>query len=193
MDEKKGFNVYYLLLSEGTTESNLFAYLTKVKFRELFSASSVQFRNTVEIIKDGKQIVSQGKLGGVSDITHFKSKHDLIKAKLEYKDQKLFYFLDKDIADSSAIEALITKDGDLVQFTEYNSEHLLLRLAGKNPKVPSDFENLMDFRIYCKKEFVKQFGKNAHKFKDTDFDSIFENVKDSDIKNSFPELFSTLS
>lgn len=55
MDEKKGFNVYYLLLSEGTTEFNLFAYLTKNKFKALFSASSVQFSNRVEIIKDGKQ------------------------------------------------------------------------------------------------------------------------------------------
>ena len=191
MDEKKGFNVYYLLLSEGTTEFNLFAYLTKNKFKALFSVSSVQFSNRVEIIKDGNQIVSQGKLEGVSDITHFRAKHVLIKAK--YAGQRLFYFLDKDIDDSSAIEVLITQDGDLVQFTEYNSEHLLLRLAGKNPKVPLDFENLQDFRIYCKKEFVKQFGKNAHKFKDTDFDSVFENVKDKDIKNSFAELFSTLS
>lgn len=191
MDEKKGFNVYYLLLSEGTTEFNLFAYLTKNKFRALFGASSVQFSNRVEIIKDGKQIVSQGKLEGVSDITHFTSKHVLIKAK--YAGQRLFYFLDKDIDDSSAIEALITQDGDLVQFMEYNSEHLLLRLAGKNPKDPSDFKNLSIFRPYCKKEFVKQFGKNAHKLKDTDFDSIFENVKDKDIKNAFAELFSTLS
>lgn len=115
----------------------------------------------------------------------------MIKAK--YAGQKLFYFLDKDMDDSSAIETLITQDGDLVQFTEYNSEHLLLRLAGKKPKNPSDFRNLKNFRDYCKQEFVKQFGKNAHKFKDTDFDSVFENVKDEDIKNSFAELFSTLS
>lgn len=191
MAEKKGFNVYYLLLSEGTTEFNLFAYLTRVRFRELFDDSGVKFSIKVEIIKDGKQIVSQGRLDGVSDITHFKSKHVLIKKK--YAGQRLFYFLDKDIDDSSAIEVLITQDGDLVQFTEHNSEHVLLRLTGKKPKNPSDFGNLKDFRDYCKQEFVKQFGKNAHKFKDTDFDSVFENVKDKDIKNSFAELFSTLS
>lgn len=191
MDEKKGFNVYYLLLSEGTTEFNLFAYLTKNRFRALFGASSVQFSNRVEIIKDGNQIVSQGKLEGVSDITHFTAKHVLIKVK--YAGQKLFYFLDKDIDDSSAIGALITQDGDLVQFMEYNSEHLLLRLAGKNPKNPSDFGSLSDFRTYCKKEFVTQLGKNAHKFKDTDFDSVFKNVDDNDIKATFAELFSTLS
>lgn len=149
MDEKKGFNVYYLLLSEGTTEFNLFAYLTKVRFRALFASSSIQFRNTVEIIKDGHQIVSQGKLDGVSTIAHFTSKHILIKAK--YAGQRLFYFLDKDIDDSSAIGALITQDGDLVQFMEHSTEHLLLRLARKNPKNPSDFGNLYDFRTYCKK------------------------------------------
>ena len=191
MDEKKEFNVYYVVLSEGTTEFNLFAYLTKNKFRGLFDGSSVKFSKRVEIIKDGNQIVSQGKLDGVSTIAHFTAKHILIKAK--YTGQRLFYFLDKDIDDSSVIETLITKDGDIVQFIEYNSEHLLLRLGGKNPKNPSDFGNLSDFRTYCKKEFVKQFGKNAHKFKDTDFDSVFKNVKDNEIKSSFAELFSTLS
>ena len=191
MDEKKGFNVYYLLLSEGTTEFNLFAYLTKNKFRVLFNASNVQFSNRVEIIKDGNQIVSQGKLDGVSTIAHFTSKHILIKAK--YAGQRLFYFLDKDIDDSSAIGTLITQGGDIVQFMEYNSEHLLLRLAGKNPKNPSDFGNLNDFRTYCKKEFVTQFGKHAHKFKDVDFDSLFKNVDDNNIKAAFAELFYTLS
>jgi len=191
MGEKKGFNVYYLLLSEGTTEFNLFAYLTKNKFRGLFDSSNIKFSNRVEIIKDGNQIVSQGKLDGVSTTAHFRAKHILIKAK--YAGQKLFYFLDKDIDDSSAIEALIKKDGDIVQFIEYNSEHLLLRLAGKKPKNPSDFEKLNDFRTYCKKEFVTQFGKNAHKFKDTDFDSIFKNVDDNDLKTAFAKLFSTLS
>lgn len=191
MNEKKGFNVYYLLLSEGTTEFNLFAYLTRNKYRGLFDASSIKFSNRVEIIKDGNQIVSQGKLDGVSTIAHFTSKHVLIKAK--YGGQKLFYFLDKDIDDSSSIGALITQDGDLVQFMEYNSEHLLLRLAGKNPKNPSDFGSLSDFRTYCKKEFVTQLGKNAHKFKDTDFDSVFKNVDDNEIKATFAELFSTLS
>jgi hypothetical protein len=191
MNEKKGFNVYYLILSEGTTEFNLFAYLTRNKFRALFSASSVQFSNRIEIIKDGNQIVSQGKLDGVSTIAHFTSKHTLIKTK--YAGQRLFYFLDKDIDDSSAIETLITQSGDIIQFIEYNSEHLLLRLAGKNPKNPSDFKNLKDFRDYCKQEFVKQFGKHAHKFKDADFDSVFKNVDDNDIKTAFAELFYTLS
>ena len=140
MDEKKGFNVYYLLLSEGTTEFNLFAYLTKVRFRVLFAGSSIQFSNKVEIInKNGEQVVSQGKLDGVSDIVHFKSKHSLIKEK--YAGQKLFYFLDKDMDDSYVIGNLITQGGDIVQFMEYSSEHLLLRLAGKNPKNPSDFNS----------------------------------------------------
>jgi len=190
MDSKKGFKVYYLLLSEGTTEFNLFAYLTKVRFRALFDGSSIQFRNTVEIIKNGNQIVSQGKLNGVSDIAHFKTKHILIKAK--YAGQRLFYFFDKDMDDSSVIEAFITKEGDLVQFIEYNSEHLLLRLAGKKPKNPSNFENLKKFRDYCKQEFVKQFGKKAHKFKDADFELVFNDCTDDEVRSNFKILFSAL-
>ena len=191
MNNKKGFNVYYLLLSEGTTEFNLFAYLTKVRYRELFSKSNIQFRNTVEIIKDGNQIVSQGKLEGVSNLAHFIAKHTLIKEK--YAGQRLFYILDKDVDESSAIEKAIIESGDLVQFTEHNSEHLLLRLGGKNPKNPEDFANLNDFRDYCKKEFVKQFGKNAHKFKDSDFEGVFNTCTEDDIKASFSELFGTLN
>jgi len=191
MDTKKGFNVYYLLLSEGTTEFNLFAYLTKNRFRALFDGSNVQFSNRVEIVKDGNQIVSQGKLDGVSNLAHFKAKHILIKEK--YTGQRLFYFLDKDIDDSIAIETLIIQDGDIVQFLEHNSEHLLLRLAGKNPQNPSDFGNLNDFRTYCKKEFVKQFGKNAHKFKDVDFETVFNNCTEDEVRASLNQLFATLT
>ncbi|MHA1558379.1 MAG: hypothetical protein ACTSXG_01025 [Alphaproteobacteria bacterium] len=190
MDNKKDFKVYYLLLSEGTAEFNLFAYLTKNRFKALFDGSCIQFSNRIEIIKDGNQIVSQGKLDGVSTIAHFKSKHILIKEK--YAGQRLFYFLDKDIDNSAAIETLITQDGDLVQFTEYNSEHLLLRLAGKNPKNPSNFGNLKNFRDYCKQEFVKQFGKSAHKFKDADFELVFNIPTEEEVKASLSILFSTL-
>ena len=189
MEGKKGIKVYYLLLSEGTTEFNLFAYLTKVRFRQIFANSSIQFSINVEIIKDGNQIVTQGKLDGVSNITHFTSKHNLIKAK--YTDQKLFYFLDKDMDDSSAIEALIRQDGHFVQFVEYNSEHLLLRLAGKNPKNPLDFGDLKKFRDYCKSEFVKQFGKHAPKFKDADFELVFNTPTEDEVRASFKELFAT--
>ena len=190
MGSKKGFNVYYLLLSEGTTEYYLFAYLTKKRFKAPFEVSSVQFSNKVEIIKDDNQIVSQGRLGGVSTIKHFKAKHVLIKEK--YAGQKLFYLLDKDLDDSSAIEELITNGGDLVQFMEYNFEHLLLRLAGKNPKNPSDFGQLSEFRTYCKNEFVKQFGKKASKFNDTDYELVFNIPTENEIKASLSKLFSTL-
>ncbi len=191
MDNKVGFNVYYLLLSEGTAEFNLFAYLTRNRFRALFDASNIQFSNRVEIIKDGNQIVSQGKLDGVSNIAHFRAKHVLIKEK--YTGQKLFYLLDKDIDDSIPIGTLITEGGDIVQFVEYNSEHLLLRLAGKNPRNPSDFASLKDFRDYCKQEFVRQFRKHCHKFKDSDFESVFNNSTEDEIRVSFSELFATLT
>ncbi|MBU4000246.1 hypothetical protein KKG29_03690, partial [Patescibacteria group bacterium] len=95
--------------------------------------------------------------------------------------------------DSSKVEILIKKDGNVVQFVEYNSEHLLLRFGKRNPKNPSDFTSLVDFRNYCKAEFQKHFNKKASDFKDSDFDLIFSNIKDEEICKSFSELFSTLS
>ncbi len=190
MHEKKEFNVYYLVLSEGTTEYNLFAYLTTKKFRESFEKSNIKFSNKVEIVEAG---ISQGKLNGGGDLSSFKAKYHPIKDDTRYTGQKLFFMIDKDFDDSPQIETLIKNGGDIVQFMEYSSEHLLMRLAGKNPKNPSDFENLKDFRDYCKQEFVKRFGKHAHKFKDADFDLVFNNCTEDEIRVSFSELFSTLS
>jgi hypothetical protein len=186
MNNKKGFEVHYLLLSEGTTEFNLFAYL-KNKFRTLFDGSKIKFSPKVEI---AESCISQGKLCGVSDIKGFRLKYDLIKRK--YKGQKRFFFLDKDVDDSSAIEDLIKKSGDIVQFIEYNSEYLLLKFSGKNPKNPPDFHNLGEFRSYCKAEFQKNFRKKASEFQDPDFDSVFRNVNEEQVKVSFTELFSIL-
>lgn len=191
MKTKKSFKIYYLLLAEGATEFNLFAYLTKNKFKKIFAESDIQFSNKVEIIKDGNQIISQGKLGGISSMKDFKEKNTLIKE--EYVGQKLFFMIDKDLNDSLKIGKLIEKNGDIVQFVEYNSEHLLLRLGNKNPKNLSDFTNLTDFRNYCKTEFQKHFKKKAAEFKDPDFNLIFGNVKNQEIRNSFSELFSLLS
>ena len=186
--EKQGFTVFQLLLSEGTAEFNLFAYITKNKFSEEFESIDTKFSNKVEIIAKGEQIVSQGKLGGVSDIKHFRSKHNLIKS--EYKNQPLFYFIDMDVDDSSEIGELILRDGHIVQFIEYNTEYMLLSLDGKNPRTPTDFANLKAFRDYCKSEFVNEYGKCAHKFKDSDFEKIFKKCSDEEIRASFPELFS---
>jgi len=188
MTNKRGFNVYYLLVSEGTTEFNLFAYLTKNKFRLLFDLSNVKFSPKIEITEAG---ISQGKLAGVSDIKGFKAKYALIRK--YYKGQKKFFLLDKDLDDSSKIESLIRQNHDIVQFLDCNSEHLLLKLAGKNPRKPSSFKSMSEFRNYCKSEFVLQFRKVASDFKDTDFDSIFSKVSDEKIKRIFAELFSVLS
>lgn len=188
MSTKKSFDVYYLLVSEGTAEYRLFGYLTTKKFRDMFAASNIKFSDKVEIVEVG---VSQGKLNSAGNIGDFETKYELIREK--YKGQKRFFMLDKDLDDSSEIEKLIKKHEDIVQFLEYNSEHLLLRLAGKNPKNPSDFPNLGKFRDYCKPEFEKHFSKKASTFTDVDFDSIFNNVNDSEIKVAFVELFSTLS
>ncbi len=188
MEKKKSFIIYYLLLCEGTTEFNLFAYLTRVKFRGLFGKSNIKFSDGVQIVESN---VSQGKLNGAGDFGSFKAKYDAIKKK--YSGQKLFFVLDKDLDDSTRIETLIQTDGDIVQFLICNSEHLLLKLDGKTPKEPSDFANLKDFRDYCKAEFQKQFSKKAPDFKDVDFDSVFKNVDENDIKAAFAELFSTLS
>ena len=187
MRNKKSFNVYYLLLSEGTTEFNLFAYLTKNKFRTFFDRSKIKFSEKVEIVQIS---ISQGKLGGVSDVKGFKSKYDLIKKR--YTGQKCFFILDKDLDDSSAIGTIIKNGNDIVQFIEYNSEYLLLKFSGKKPKDPSNFDNLSKFRKYCKSEFQKKFKKKASDFKDVDFDEVFNNVGDAKIRSSFAELFSTL-
>lgn len=191
MNTKKSFKIYYLLLVEGATEFNLFAYLTKNKFKKIFAESRIQFSNKVEIIKDGKQKVSQGKLNGISHIKDFKITNSLIKK--QYAGQILFFVLDKDLDDSLKIEKLIKQKGDIVQFVEYNSEYLLLKFGNKKPKKPSDFPNRADFRNYCKVEFQKQFKKKVLEFKDTDFDLIFSNIEDIEIQKSFSELFSTLS
>jgi hypothetical protein len=190
MNTKKEFKVYYLLISEGTTEFTIFAYLTKNKFRELFEKSSTKFSNKVEIITE-KQTISQGKLGGAGHINDFKAKYDLIKK--SYSGQKLFFLLDKDLDDSLKIEVVIKAGGDVVQFMEFNSEYLLLKFAGKNPKKPSEFNNLAEFRNYSYREFEKQFRKKASDLKDADLDLIFGTVSDEEIKASFNELFSTLS
>ncbi len=188
MNAKKSFKIYYLLVFEGTAEFNIFAYLTKNKFRELFEESRVRFSNKVEIVGAG---ISQARLDGVSSFRSFKIKYDLIKKK--YSGQKLFFILDKDLDDSSRIEGLIREGGDIVQFLIYNSEYLLLKLASKTPKKPSDFSNMKEFRNYSKAEFEKQFDKKASDFKDSDFDLIFNNLRDEVTKKYFAELFSVLS
>ncbi len=184
---KKSFKIYYLLLCEGTTEFNIFAYLTRTKFRELFDNSNIKFSDKIQVVEAG---VSQGKLNGAGHIAHFQGKYDAIKKK--YAGQKLFFVMDKDLDDSSKIEAVILAGGDIVQFLVCSSEHLLLKLGGKNPKNPSDFNNLSDFRDYCKAEFLKQFGKGAPRFKDADFELIFAKLSDEDIRATFIELFATL-
>lgn len=190
MDKKKSFKIYYLLISEGTTEFNLFGYLTTKKFKEDFEKSNIQFSIKVEIKKNG---ISQGKLNGDGSFHAFKIKYKSIKNDNRYKCQKLFFIIDKDFDDSPQKETLIKNGGDIVQFIEYNSEYLLLKFSGKNPKKPSDFKNnLKEFRDYSKKEFIKQFGKEVSNFKDSDFDLIFNNVSDKEIKNCFNELFSTI-
>jgi len=95
--KKKRFQVYHLLVSEGTTEYNLFAYL-KNRFRELFDNSNIKFSDKVQIPSAG---ISNGKLNGASDIKSFKSKYKLIKK--FYNNQKRFFILDKDLDDSEKI------------------------------------------------------------------------------------------
>jgi hypothetical protein len=187
MGIKKSFNVYYLLVSEGTSEYNLFGYLTTRKFRNLFNSSNTKFSDKVELVDVG---ISQGKLNGVGNIGDFITKYRAIREK--YKGQRIFFIIDRDLEDSSNMEKTIKENGDVVQFIEYNFEYMMLRFSNKDPRNPSNFENLGEFRNYCKSEFKKHFNKKASDFKDSDFDSVFKNTKDQDIKSSFKELFSTL-
>jgi len=187
MINQKKFHIYYLLASEGSTEYNLFAYLTRKRFRELFDNSNIKFSDKIEIAEIN---ISKGKLKGVSNISSFESKYKLIKKK--YRGQKRFFILDKDIDDFVKIEDTIKKNKDIVQFIEYNSEYLLLKFSGENPRKPSNFKNLKDFRNYCKIKFKNQFKKEASAFKDQDFEEILKNISDEEIKKSFSVLFSTL-
>ncbi len=190
MKKNKNFKIYYLLLVEGTTEFNLFAYLTKNKFRDEFEKSNTKFSDKVTITDID---ISKGKLNGVGNLSSFKGKYNRIKKDSRYKGEKLFFIIDEDFDDFLQVKDLIEVDGNIVQFVKYNSEHLLLRFGNKNPKNPSDFISLEDFRNYCKTEFQKQFKKKASEFKENDFDLIFSNIEDIEIRNSFNELFSTLS
>ncbi|MCX6793248.1 MAG: hypothetical protein NTY12_04455 [Candidatus Falkowbacteria bacterium] len=190
MSVKKSFDVYYLLVSEGTTEYNLFSYLTKNRYRELFAKSNIKFSDKVDIASAG---ISRGKLDGAGNLSDFENKFRLIKNDGRYKGQKLFFVLDKDLDDSPAIEDLVRQSGDIVQFIEFNSEHLMLNFAGKDPRNPAEFSSLVNFRAYCKDEFQRQFNKKASELKDHDFDAIFNGVTERKIRSSFIELFATLS
>ena len=100
--------------------------------------------------------------------------------------------LDKDLDDSSKIGNIVNSGGDIVQFLEYNSEYLLLKFAGKNPKMPSEFKNMSEFRDYSKIEFKRHFNKRASDLKDSDLDLIFRNATDKEIEGGFKELFAIL-
>ncbi|MFA5432465.1 MAG: hypothetical protein WC319_06280 [Candidatus Paceibacterota bacterium] len=188
---KKPLKIFYFLACEGHTEYVIFSYLTRNRFRNEFLKSNVKFRDNINIIREPFNIISNGKIYGVGDEVNFKSKYNIIKE--EYPKERFFFFLDKDLDDSSKIEAIIEKEGDIVQFIEYNSEYLLLKLVGFNPKEPKDFRDLRSFRDYSKKEFLKKFGKKAGTINDFDLDMVFQNISNEEIRKIFNKLFSILS
>jgi len=188
---KKLLKIFYFLACEGHTEYVIFSYLTRNRFRKEFLKSNIKFRDNINIIRDPTTIISNGKMGGVGDETNFKSKYNIIKE--EYKDEKFFFFLDKDLEDSLKIKTIIKEGGDIVQFIEPNSECLLLKLSGCNLKKPKDFKDLKSFRDYSKKEFFKKFNKKANMINDLDLDNIFRSITDEDIREIFKELFSVLN
>jgi len=74
MDKKKRFQVYHLLVSEGTTEYNLFAYL-KNRFKDLFDDSNIKFSDKVQIPSVG---ILNGKLNGALQCPRFLNKNSLL-------------------------------------------------------------------------------------------------------------------
>ncbi len=184
MQQKIILKEYYLLLTEGLTEFNIFAYLTRVRFRDIFANSSIQFSEKVEIVELD---ISKGILNGITNLKTFKNKYKSIRKK--YKGQGKFFLLDSDIIDSSEIEIHIKENNDIVQFMDFNSEYLLLKIVGKKLRHKDEFQNLTDFRNYCKFEFSKHFEKKAHELKGTDFHKIFESISDKDVMGYFPVLF----
>jgi len=188
---KRPFKIFYFLACEGHTEYVIFSYLTRNRFRKEFSKSNVKFRDNINIIRDPSIIILNGKMDGVGDEANFKSKYNIIKR--EYPNEKFFFLLDEDLGDSLKIKAIIEGGGDVVQFIEHNSEHLLLKLSGYNPKEPKDFKDLKSFRDYSKKEFRAKFGKKANMINDFDLDRVFKDISDNEIKEIFKEVFSTLN
>jgi hypothetical protein len=183
MTKKKLFKTYYLLVCEGQTEFNLFAYL-KNKFRE-FQQSDIRFSNKIEIKKLN---ISGGILHGVNNTKQFITKNKLIKK--HYHDQNILYILDQDLKDTQAIVKIIKKQtGDVVQFIKYNSEYFLLNLKGVNLSKPAAFTaDWGRFRRYCKERFFVVFGKKAHELKDADFDKIFRRVNYKTLQRKLPAL-----
>lgn len=88
MGTKKSFKIYYLLLTEGSTEFNLFAYLTKNRFRNDFEKSNIKFSDKITITE---MDISKGNLNGVGNLASFKSKYNLIKEDIRYQGEKLFF------------------------------------------------------------------------------------------------------
>lgn len=186
MGIKKSLKIYYFLACEGYTEYKIFSYLTRNRFRNQFLKSDIRFRDGINITQ-GETIISNGKLNGVGDKANFKSKYLILKK--YYPDGIFFFFLDKDLYDSSEIEQMVRMGGDFVQFIKYNSEYLLLKLSNFNLKDPEDFDCLEDFRQYCKNEFHAKFKKKASEIKEVELEQIFKRISDDEIKDIFNELF----
>ena len=185
---KKPFKVYYFLAYEGHMEFEIFAYL-KERFKNVFIKSNIKFTEKLNVIDEntGEEIVSMGKLNGVGDLRDFKNKYKKIKK--DYKDEKILFFIDKDLKESGDIEKEITQGGDVVQFSVYNSEFVLLNLYGHNLLDISEFgSNLKDFRDYCKNEFRNVFGQNVKINYDL-MKKIFGNISDEVIIQKFDVIF----
>jgi hypothetical protein len=186
----KKLKIYYKLIVEGYTERNIFAYLTKVKFKQDFNKSNIQFTSNVNIAKPSINI-AQGNLGGCHNLKTFKKNYKAIRSK--HPNEKLFFLLDKDMPESLHIQDLIIKDNNIIQFIEHNSEYLLLKYTKQNPQHPTQFPDLESFRNYIKQKFKNHFKKEASELDEKDFDFIFNNIEDEIIKKDFTELFKTLT
>ena len=191
----------YLLFKEGQAEQKLIQYFRYNRFADLFNNSKIKFDEKINISRNGIKIIENGNMLGVSDRVHFESKYiDIVEYDDNlYENKQMFFVLDEDIKDSEKIGDFIKSKGKIIQFIKYNIEYLLLELSGIKLKEPnlkdfSDFNNWHNkdwkaYRDYCKVEFKKYFNKEAHEFKDSDFENIFKNHSDEEIKNIFPELF----
>ena len=181
---KKPFKVYYFLAYEGHTEFVIFAYI-KNRFKDVFSKSKVTFREP-----RNTELFSNGKLNGVKDLSDFEDKY--IRIKKDYENETFLFILDDDLYHSPRIAKKIKEGRDFVQFIKYNSEFMLLRLAGHELKDISEFDsNFQEFRDYSKSEFRRVYGKDLKYIINDDFlDSVMLGLSDEDIKKNFEVIFS---
>ena len=155
--QKEVINVY----CEGKTEVNLFIFL-----KSIYSNKRVKFH----CVKD---------MGGCDSLIACKEEHRkfirglALKPKKQYKNVKMLYILDNDLAESLQIKEYLTGEGCSVQLCDPNTEGMIMSII----KMPVKKEvGDDDYRAKCKNAFKDHFECEAHELKEAKLKEIFNVV-----------------